>query len=501
MNYLSTLFQRAFPYLKSFLLPFLAAIYPAIFHYANNSTVASFSSLAKLVSLLAGIAIIVYVLFCTIFRGRVPQAANASLIFFLFFHTYGLLFNTLYDWDWFRVEHYSLLPSFILLGLYIAWFINRIDEKTTKRLWTGATIIIATLIAFNIIRIVPVQMHRSFTPNNQPAVPLAKSTQTTGENYPDIYYVVFDEMAGFDVVRQYWQYKRIDEFVDFLESKGFYVAPNSRAKFPCTLYEMASRLNYEYLPYPSSYSSECNSEVYMEKMANNRALWFLKSIGYNTIAYDEHRTLAYRAAPPLAVDHLFERSPYQINKADGVFDSFSMMVLRTSVLQPLTMQPILYLPALKQHENMIFYTVKEAASQGFPSPKFVYIHLMIPHFPFMFDANGNYINPLQHYDWDKYLGNYIYSIHLARELINNIMAVYYNKPVVIILQSDHGARNLQVADTKVLLKNYPEENQLHIVNALYLPGCEDAPLSQDMDPINTFPIVFNCYFDTNIPLK
>jgi hypothetical protein len=51
------------------------------------------------------------------------------------------------------------------------------------------------------------------------------------------------------------------------------------------------------------------------------------------------------------------------------------------------------------------------------------------------------------------------------------------------------------------LENYPEEYKTWIVNALHLPGCADAPLAQDMDPINTFPIVFNCYFDAGIPLK
>jgi hypothetical protein len=75
-------------------------------------------------------------------------------------------------------------------------------------------------------------------------------------------------------------------------------------------------------------------------------------------------------------------------------------------------------------------------------------------------------------------------------------------PPVIIIQSDHGARGLESgAATTVLLENYPDEYKTLIVNALYLPGCSDAPLTQDMDPINTFPIVFNCYFNANIPIQ
>jgi len=66
---------------------------------------------------------------------------------------------------------------------------------------------------------------------------------------------------------------------------------------------------------------------------------------------------------------------------------------------------------------------------------------------------------------------------------------------------NHGARNLKTKAYSGFLENYPDRYKTWIVNALYLPSCEDAPLTQDMDPINTFPIVFNCYFDANIPLK
>jgi hypothetical protein len=40
-----------------------------------------------------------------------------------------------------------------------------------------------------------------------------------------------------------------------------------------------------------------------------------------------------------------------------------------------------------------------------------------------------------------------------------------------------------------------------IITALLLTSCDDAPLSQNMNPINTVPILFNCYFDTNIILR
>jgi hypothetical protein len=42
--------------------------------------------------------------------------------------------------------------------------------------------------------------------------------------------------------------------------------------------------------------------------------------------------------------------------------------------------------------------------------------------------------------------------------------------------------------------------KMRILNALYLPGQDPAPLHQSMTPVNTFRIIFNRYFGTNLPL-
>ena len=92
---------------------------------------------------------------------------------------------------------------------------------------------------------------------------------------------------------------------------------------------------------------------------------------------------------------------------------------------------------------------------------------------------------------------------VAENMISNILnSAPRNNPPVIILQSDHGARNGGGKDPdRVQLSNYSDDYRHHIINAILLPNCEQAPLSQDMDPINTFPIIFNCLFDDNVPLE
>jgi hypothetical protein len=103
-------------------------------------------------------------------------------------------------------------------------------------------------------------------------------------------------------------------------------------------------------------------------------------------------------------------------------------------------------------------------------------------------------------DWNYYLDNYVYSINVAQEMINNILLASDSAtPPVIVLQSDHGAR-MESNVESIFLPNYPEEYKTLIMNALYIPGYDYSTLPEDLDPINTFPIIFNYLFDTNIPL-
>jgi hypothetical protein len=159
---------------------------------------------------------------------------------------------------------------------------------------------------------------------------------------------------------------------------------------------------------------------------------------------------------------------------------------------------------LEQHKNMIDFTVDKLGDMSeVPTPKFVYVHLMLPHMPFMYDENGTYVDQSFHTNWRYYLGNYIYATRIAEKMVNNILSnADPENPPVIILQSDHGARNKDAGGPKsVVLENYPEEYKQHIMFTMLMPGFDFSSIPQDVDPINTFPIVFNHLFDANIPLQ
>ena len=152
---------------------------------------------------------------------------------------------------------------------------------------------------------------------------------------------------------------------------------------------------------------------------------------------------------------------------------------------------------------MISFTIKNIADKKVPSPKFVYVHLLLPHMPFAYDENGGITDHHHYTNWNYYIYNYKFSINVAEKMVDNILReADPENPPVIILQSDHGARNYAVPrdENSEILKNYPDNLKKDILFSLYLPGYDYSNLPQDIDPVNTFPIVFNHLFDAGIPL-
>jgi len=67
-------------------------------------------------------------------------------------------------------------------------------------------------------------------------------------------------------------------------------------------------------------------------------------------------------------------------------------------------------------------------------------------------------------------------------------------PPVIVVQGDHGFRDFIGG---------PRQHDLYFKNysAFYFPDGNYAGLYDSLSNINTFPLIFNKYFNTNIPLQ
>jgi len=108
-----------------------------------------------------------------------------------------------------------------------------------------------------------------------------------------------------------------------------------------------------------------------------------------------------------------------------------------------------------------------------------------------------------YYNWDYYIDSYKFEITKVTELINTLIAqADPANPPIIVLQSDHGFRNIDSghASSKIFA-NYPEEYKYEIINALLLPGYDTSQLPDNLNPIDPFIIILDHYFNENIPLQ
>ncbi|MFH0765353.1 MAG: hypothetical protein V2A61_02925, partial [Calditrichota bacterium] len=137
------------------------------------------------------------------------------------------------------------------------------------------------------------------------------------------------------------------------------------------------------------------------------------------------------------------------------------------------------------------------------SPKFVFAHILIPHPPYIFAADGHPTSPPQTLlgqSWwlpqDKYVEQLKFLNHEITRIVTNILQRSERSPV-IILQGDHGSGSLyqpeHLTDEFLLEK-------MTIFNAYHLPGGCDTLLYFAITPVNSLRLVLKGVLGLDIPL-
>jgi hypothetical protein len=131
-------------------------------------------------------------------------------------------------------------------------------------------------------------------------------------------------------------------------------------------------------------------------------------------------------------------------------------------------------------------------------PIFAFIHIVLPHPPFIFGPNGESIipgNPISSEIWDEKVA-YIDQLKFANKEITKVIEKILdeNEKSIIILQSDHGS-GFDI-DWKNPDKSMMSQ-RLSILNAYYAPEISKNQFHENITPVNSFRIVFNEYFNGN----
>jgi hypothetical protein len=442
------------------------------------------------------IAVILFVIYLLIQHSPL-KASISALIFLVFFNLYGFVFVKIVKIDIIQVEHYTLVPFLVLCAVYATILISTLPKRTLRHVQTILMLTIGMLVIFNLISAVPAELakNQSRVSAKQAAKPIA-SAQV---NYPDIYFIIFDEYAGFDAVREYWKDTYYEDFTAFLKKKGFFIAEHSHSETTDTLREIASRLNLKSYPMEQE-----DYELLFNEIAHNRVMRILKTYGYTTVVFDGPSIL-YPTKTTMDADYnlRFDTSGSETDSL-GLNTEFTSLYFDQTMLRWASQ---LYTKAEvvdSDNSKMVGFSINKASNlPEVQTPKFVYLHVMLPHLPIIYDENGGRIDPAHRIDWNYYLGQHKFATKMARQVVDQILKnADPKRPPIIVLQSDHGARNLPSEDLKfVPLENYADKYKTNIMNAVYLPGFDYSQLSDDFPPIETFAIILNHYFNAGVTVE
>lgn len=479
--------------LASFFLPILGTIYPVIFLYSHNAKIMKISSVTMPLFAAILLALVVYGLFWIAFR-RAHAAGLSALVFVLFVSTYGIVFDKLLQWDVLPVEHYQLLPAFLFCAVFAALLIRKINIRALQQTNSVLVMILLGLNLFNIIAAVPAEIQKAQV---VAAKQIAPAAVQGGENLPDIYYILLDEYAGFDALRQYWKYDGYQDFAAFLDKKGFFVAEHSRSNTYYTLYEVASRLNLKV------YERGTEETFLFKEISDNLVMRELKARGYTTVVFDGAAT-GYPTKTEVIADYNIMYDPKESQSQGLSVDDYAIMLLDQTMFRVLQNTYKANDSTADIYRGMVLLTLSEITELDYiSSPKFVYAHLLSPHPPFIFDEFGLPGDFRNKYNWYYYLDQHKFITRQMQTVLEKILAQSDPaNPPIIVLQSDHGARNHVSADPYgVNLPNYSKELEYMILNALYLPGYDTSQLSDDLNPLYTFEIILNHYFQAGVTVE
>jgi len=255
----------------------------------------------------------------------------------------------------------------------------------------------------------------------------------------------------------------------------------------------------EYLPNLGGYLEELGTDDIWILLKQSRVRRLLEGAGYKTVAFDT----GYEWS------NLRDANIYLSLGADSYslqqVTPFESLMIKSTALLILTDSQTQFLRSkfesvnfpFSDHvrlQNFILGQIPLVASD--PAPTFAFVHLLVPHVPFVFAPDGSVVDDPLFYngklawpgdDVHRTLGYANQVEFIDRKVVEIITEILNTSstPPIIVIMGDHGLLG---------------ENRFEILNAYFLPGDASEALYPSISPVNSFRLIFNKFFGTNFGL-
>tara|TARA_B100000686_G_scaffold82765_1_gene89412 strand:- start:1805 stop:3409 length:1605 start_codon:yes stop_codon:yes gene_type:complete len=494
--------------------PILFSVFPIIFIFSENIHLLPFTEIIFPSLIMIVITSILLFIISKKITNKNRIALVISLLVILFF-SYGHFFNVLNDSldgsD--IVRHRYILIPFLIVGV-----IGSIYFVRSNRVFNNATTI-SNVIAVSLFVIISINIMTDFSNGNFFGSPqlsvderflgVGASEENLFQNIfqnddniqspnkidnitlnPDIYYIILDEYPNVSSLKQFFNFDN-SKFIGFLESNNFYVAKNGSSNFPTTVQSLTSSLNMDYLNKLtiSENPNSKNFQLLNELLSKNIVMKKLDEKGYRI----------FNVGSLWGPNGEFEKT--DVNKCEykeANRDSLVRELLETSMISYFHER---YSEQLRRDRILCSFEEIEKINQESMMPNFVFVHMLLPHPPYIFGPNGEHVTPgnsSSGVDWNEreaHIDQVKFANKKLMELIPELLNSK-NKPI-IILQGDTGS-GFEL-DWENPTKEMIQE-RLGNFNAVYFPSLNYNHMYETITPVNTFRIIFNEYFDDEYEL-
>lgn len=474
--------QNPFPY-----FPFLISLFPILSFLSVNINQVSigFGVRSAIFSLVIGI--VLFGICRLILRNWGKAALIASWLFILFFsygHVFGVIDNLkIGNFDIGRHRYLILLWGILAIaGCFLILKLIKNYKKVTNTLNIFSIILIAIpIIQMSIFSVKSKVFENTQTIENVDVV-------SSNQEKPDVYYIILDQYSRQDMLLKNHGFDNAN-FINALKDLGFYVAPCSQSNYSLTSFSLASSLNMNYLEAINitAVAHQINWTVFGVNIQQNLVQNLFKELGYKTITFESGVQWADVKNADIYITQ--KSNPAYRNQNFSHISEFEVLFWRTTLFRFFEDYNKAFWykwffqvksPDEYQYDLVLFNLDQLEAIATIEGPKFVYLHLVSPHPPYVIDANGNYSPNPDHAT--GYLQQINYLDKRIPQIMDSIIRNSKNEPIIVI-QADHGDE---------------WSERMSILNAFYFPEGKVSELYPTITPVNTFRIIFDHYFNQNL---
>lgn len=341
------------------------------------------------------------------------------------------------------------------------------------------------------------------------AIPSAAGSRAEGApkgaSFPNIIWLMTDGYGRADVLQKIYGFDNTP-FLKALADEGFYIAGNARSNYSLTILSLASAFNVQLLSdLARRYEGrQTDTGPIVDLLKNNLTMDLLRRAGYDIVTFASGYNLAEIRQGTQFIEAVKGRS------------EFVRILLEHSPIIPLFQ---LYDPELavnpadahRARTNAVFDLLPATLRRE--APVFVFAHVLLPHPPFLFDADGaplpaphgvytirdgNFIIPWL-LDKEQYRRGYVGQVrYLNKRILELIPRIKResSRPLVVLISGDHGPGSNLVLNEQASSDMF---ERFSILAAVLLPERDYSAWYPSVSPVNFFVLILNKYLGTNFP--